>query len=170
MIEIRLINSNSFSSKIIRAGMWLWTVSRGLPRIKTYGHAEIVFEKDGILMSNGATATEGGVNTRTWKKYLQIYHNYYAIDYISYQLTLTEKESNLLLEYIKKTDGIPYEFENFYWHIVKILIGKWKGSKTTKQIYCYEHMIRALRATGKYDIDIFMNPYEFKDWADSNLV
>jgi len=170
MIEIRLINSNSFASKIIRAGMWLWTVSRGLPRMKTYGHLEIVFEMNGILMSSGATATEGGANIRTWADYIQIYHFNHTIDYISYPLLLTKNESDLLIQYLEKAEGEPYEFENFFWHLIKILTGKWEGSTTTRQIYCYEHGIRALLATGKYDLDIFMNPYQFREWADENLI
>jgi hypothetical protein len=70
---------------------------------------------------------------------------------------------------LDKAENTPYEFENFWWHLVKIITGKWVGSKTTKQTYCYEHGIRFLNATGKYTINPFLNPYEFKVWADKNL-
>jgi len=149
-------------SLAIHAAMWTWAVVRGIQVKKCYNHAEVHVAD----MVSGAIG--GGVTTRPWGKYKAKFENRY-LKYIDYHLDLTEYQKQKGIEYLQKVEGHKYEFENFWWHVVKIITGTWSGNKNTKELYCYEHAIRFLNATGKYNISPYMNPYEFKVWADENL-
>ncbi|MFP4018898.1 MAG: hypothetical protein ACLFUH_06580 [Bacteroidales bacterium] len=163
MVAIKIIRTKNPVALAIHAAMWLWAILRGLPTTKCYNHAEVhVFD-----MVSGAIG--GGVETRLWKEYKAEFEGCY-FRFINYPLRLTDDQLQNGIKYLKKVEGRKYEFENFLWHIIKIITGKWKGDRNAKQLYCYEHVIRFLNATGKYNISPYLNPYEFKVWADKNLV
>lgn len=160
-VSVTIIRTYNFTAKMIHLGMWLWCVFRALKPKKTFNHCEVRYGE----LTSGAIAE--GVKTRPWAYYV---HGIKKMQWENYCLELTEEQLRKGLAYLETAEGSPYEFENFWWHLVKIITGKWKGSKTTRQTYCYEHGIRFLNATGKYDLDPFMNPYEFNVWADTNLL
>jgi hypothetical protein len=162
MKSITIIRTKNISAIAIHIGMWLWAVLRGLKTRKCYNHVEIRFGDE----TSGAISE--GVKTRLWIDYLRKFNGKY-FKYLDYNLELSDEEYEKGLNYLKNAEETPYEFENFWWHLVKIIFGKWYGSKTSRKTYCYEHAIRFLNSTGKYNIDPFLNPYEFKDWADKNL-
>ena len=54
------------------------------------------------------------------------------------------------------------------WHLIKIITGFWIGSKTNNHTYCYKHGIRWINSTFNVELDVFMNPWQFKEWADKN--
>lgn len=156
-VNVTIIRSHNFTAKAIHLGMWLWCVGRGLKPEKTYNHTEIGY--DGL--TSGAIAE--GVKTRNWSKYWSKFKN---AERIHYEIPLTKIQWEKGKKYLDKAEDTPYEFENFWWHLVKIITGKWKGSKTSRKTYCYEHSIRFLNATGKFKLNAFLNPYEFKKIFD----
>ena len=160
IVNIRIIRTKNFTAKMIHFGMLLWALIRFKKIKKSYNHTEISYNK----YSSGAVAE--GVKTRLWTTYLK---NHSVTEWINYYIIITPKQWNRGLLYLDAMEGVPYEVENFWWHLVKIIIGKWKGSKTAKELFCYEHSIRFLNATGEFDLDPYMNPYQFKIWADKNI-
>ena len=87
----------------------------------------------------------------------------------SFELDFTEEELAKAIAYLDAQVGKPYEVLNFLWHPVKTITGEWLGSRTDKQLYCYELVIRALNASGKYNLYVFMNPREFFDYIHKSL-
>ena len=158
-MTIRLIRTYNAIGLAIHVAMWIWCVIRGVKTAKVYNHLEIGF---GELTSG---AMREGVRTTKWEEY----RNSKRMDVIEYPLTITPDQELKGMHYINNAEHTPYEFENFWWHLVKIVTGKWKGSKTSRQTYCYEHGGRFLQKIG-YKLDIYMNPVEFKNWADKNLI
>lgn len=72
-------------------------------------------------------------------------------------------ENNSIKKYAQKQVGKKYEVINFLWHIFKVFSGKWIGNRSDKRLYCYELIIYALNSTGTYNIDPYLNPYEFSE-------
>lgn len=144
--------------------MFLWALLRNLPIKKTYGHCELVYEdpETGELLSTGAIAegvrTTDFIHVATAKK---------VIDLKEFEITLTYSQYRKFHEYLRKTNGKKYEFESFFWHFVKILTGKWFGSKSSKETVCFEYVLTGLKELG-YDVNVFMNPYEVIDWLKNN--
>ena len=142
--------------------MWLYAVLRFKKPEKCYNHFEVGFGE----MTSGAI--KEGIQVRKWDDYVKE-HKGKFFKYVEYELNLNEEEKKKGLEYLKETEGTPYEFANFIWHFLKIITGKWEGNETDRKLFCYEHGIRFLNATGKYDLNPYLNPYQFKKWADKNL-
>lgn len=159
MIAVTIVRSYNISARIIQFGMWVWAKLRKLPTYKTYNHCEIRYSN----LTSGAIAS--GVKTRVWLDYVKEHKK----EWISYELNLTPQEIADGIKYLYKSENTPYEFENFWYHAIKIFTGKWEGSKKATELYCYEHAIRFMNATKKYNLPISMNPYEFKIWAENNL-
>jgi len=159
-ISITIVRTYNFTAEAIHLGMWLWCVLRFKKPRKSYNHCEVRHGK----LTSGAIAK--GVVTRLWDSYI---HNK-KIKWIDYELDLTEREWMKGQDYLIRARGTKYEFENFWHHTLKIFSGKWKGSNRATRLYCYEHGIRFLNATGKYNLDTNMNPYQFKIYADENLI
>lgn len=143
--------------------MWIYAALRGKKITKSFNHSEVRF---GGLTSG---AIDKGVVTRDWRSYLSSFVGK-SIEWIDYQLILNDEEWETAYAYLKRVEGTKYEYSNFWNHAIYIFTGKWKGRTTDKKLYCYEHIIRFLNATGKYYLDPVTNPYEFKVWADKNLV
>lgn len=161
-ITITLIRTKNISALAIHLGMWLYSSFRGLPSIKCYNHAEVRYDN----LTSGAISPR--VKTRKWDEYVRKYKGKYFKP-LFYEIELNEEQWEKGKAYLHKTEGTPYEYSIFIFHPLKIYFNKWFGSKTDKRLACYEHMIRFLNATGKYDLDIFMNPYEFQVWGIDNL-
>ena len=145
---------------MIHVGMWIYAALRGKKITKSFNHSEVRF---GELTSG---AIDKGVVTRDWNGYILSK----KASWINYKLDLTDEEWLKGYNYLLRVEGVRYEYSNFWNHAIHIFTGKWKGSTTDKKLYCYEHIIRFLNATGKYYLDPVTNPYEFKVWADKNLV
>ena len=162
IVKIRIIRTHNFSARLIHVGMWLWAILRFKKPQITYNHCEIYYDGK----SSGAIAE--GVKTRDWEEVLNEHKGKY-FSYIQYKLKLKPYEWDRAKEYLNKVEGTKYEYSNFIWHTVKIVLWKWVGNKTDKKLFCYEHCIRFLNATTKYNINPYLNPYEFRLWADKNL-
>lgn len=160
-VSVTIIRTHNFTAKLIHVGMWVYAALRGKKITKSYNHSEVRFGN----MTSGAIAK--GVSTREWQGYVD---SIKRIKWIDYPLTLTTSQWKKGYEYLQKAEGTKYEYSNFWNHAIHIFTGKWKGRTTDKKLYCYEHVIRFLNATGKYYLDPVTNPYEFKVWADKNLV
>jgi len=161
-IYIRLIRTHNFSARLIHIGMWLWAVIRLRKPQLTYNHCEV----GSADVTSGAIAE--GVKTRMWVAYVAEHKGKY-FKFIEYRVKLKPHEWNRGRYYLAKAEGTKYEYSNFIWHTIKIVIGKWIGNRTDKKLFCYEHGIRFLNATGRYNLNPYLNPYEFKTWADKNL-
>lgn len=161
--SITIIRTKNITARLIHLGMWLWAVLRFKKPTKSYNHCEVRYGE----MTSGAIAD--GVKTRPWAYYLFEHRKKY-FDWIDYELNLTEEEWKRGKEYLDKVEGTPYEFENFWFHAIYIFTGKWLGSTTNKKLYCYEHGIRFINAAKGLNLDTNMNPYQFRIWADNNLI
>ena len=173
-IKIVVIRSFNFTAKAIHLGMWLWAKFRGIPVQKCYNHTEIVWLDNvtNTWMTSGAIAE--GIKTRQWEPYI---NHFKKVEWIEYPVELTAAQWRDTERYLLTAENTPYEFENFWWHLIKIITGKWKGSTTTRQSYCYEHTLRALKASRKFykwfnnkTLDLFMNPYEFVAAAEDKSI
>ena len=156
--SVSIIRSYNLTAKMIHLGMFLWCIFRFKKPKKSYNHCEIRFGN----LTSGAIAS--GVKTRKWDNY----YNESKKQVIDYELKLTNEEMFRSYLFLKSTENIPYEFENFLWHLIKIITGFWIGSKTNNHTYCYEHGIRWINNTFNVELDVFMNPWQFKEWADKN--
>ena len=163
-IYIRLIRSKGITAYLIRLGMWLYAILRFKKPTKTYNHVEVGYGVDGAL-SSGAIAK--GIRIRPWNLVLKHYKG--KVEVKSYIIPVTDVEYSKFLDYMLKVNYNKYEFGNFFLHLLKIIFGVWVGKRSTKKLYCYEHGIYALNATGKYNLDPYLNPYEFQKWADKNI-
>lgn len=159
MTAITLVRSHNFSAKLIHIGMFLWCILRLKKPVKTFNHIEI---RCGEYTSG---AVPEGVKTRKWEPYISRIKN---VEWIDYELNITDSELKHGQMFLKMSEGIPYEFENFIWHLIKIITGVWVGSKSNNHTYCYEHVIRFLNYTFDLKLDPFLNPYEFKVWIDKH--
>lgn len=163
---IRIIRTKNFTARAIHLGMWLYAVLRFKKPTKSYNHSEIGYKSIlGGNMTSGAVAE--GVRTIKWKDYLKAHSK---IEFLEYKILLKPHEWLRGKEYLGRAEGTKYEYENFWHHTIKIFTGIWKGSNRATELYCYEHVIRFLNATGVYNIDTNMNPYQFKIYADENLI
>jgi hypothetical protein len=140
--------------------MFLYALVRFMKPRRCYNHAEVRYGE----LTSGAIAQ--GIATRPWPYYVA---SKKRIEWIDYQLQLTDQEWQKGYAYLQLVEGRKYEYSIFWNHAVKIFTGRWKGRTTDKKLYCYEHVIRFLIATGKYNLHIFKSPYRFRMWADQNL-
>jgi uncharacterized protein YycO len=83
-----------------------------------------------------------------------------GFDKIEVTINLTREQERKALEYLKEQVGKKYEFSNFLFHPIKTIVGSWIGSTTDSRQYCHELTIRALNASGAYNLDPFLNPRE----------
>lgn len=150
-VTIILIRSYNLSARIIHIGMFLWYILRFKKPIKCYNHCEVKYGDS----TSGAISK--GVKTRNYEEYLKDLKKYKLL---TYDLDLTKKEYENGLKYLEEAEGKKYEFENFLFHAFKIFSDKWYGDTSASELYCYEHVIRFLNSTGKYNINPFLNPVE----------
>lgn len=154
-MKIRLEHTANFSAKLIQ----FWMIVDALKNFKkpqfTYNH--VLIEQNGIVYE----AIDDGVVCNTLKEHFA--HKKYSKKYDEkiIELDLSQSETARALNYLNDQVGKLYEYSNFIFHPVKTITGKWKGEKTDNRHYCYELVIRALNATGKYNLDPFLNPREF---------
>ena len=160
-VNIRIIRTRNFTAKLIHLGMFLWAILRWKKINRTYNHFEIGY--DGLTSG----AIKDGVKTRNWLRYVK---EHKWIEWVEYTLELTDEEWNEGYKYLTDVEDIKYEVENFWWHLVKIIIGKWKGGRSSKELYCYEHGIRFLNVTKRFELDNFLNPHQFKILADKYIL
>lgn len=173
-IKVVVIRSFNFTAKAIHLGMWLWAKFRGIPVQKCYNHTEIVWldNATNTWMTSGAIAE--GVKIRPWEPYI---NHFKKVEWIEYPVELTDAQYRGMMRYMLRAENTLYEFENFWWHLIKIITGKWKGSTTSRQSYCYEHTLRVLKASRKFTkwfsnntLNLYMNPYEFVAAAEDKSI
>jgi len=151
-------HTHNLSALIIQLGMNIDHVINGTPiNGKVYNHWLI--EHDGYVYE----AIGHGV-----KKWTMAEHNAQKkvknhCERIEYELNLTNEELKLALNYLEKQKDKKYEYANFYWHLRKIFTDKWEGDTTDKKLYCIELVILAMNVTGKFNIDPYLNPIEFRE-------
>lgn len=152
---IVLEHTRNFSARLIHFWMLIDAVWHGDYSSKTFNH---VLLKDGDTIWEAVD--EGVVRTNFANHYL---HKKYKKPFNSkhVKIELNPIERVKLLNYLKEVEGNKYEYSNFIFHPLRTLTNKWFGSKSDKKLYCYELVIRALNASGKFDLDPYMNPREF---------
>lgn len=160
-VEVVIVRTHNFSAKLIHIGMFLWYILRFKKPTYCYNHCEL---KYGDLTS-GALAK--GVISRNFDEYVSGLKKH-KLKF--YQIELTDEEYDNGMIYLKQAEGVKYEFANFLWHTVKIFTDRWYGSKSASELYCYEHVIRFLNATGKYKINPFLNPVEYEKLFNKILI
>ena len=122
---------------------------------KTYNHTFICDDKT-IWEAVSAGVIRTNFNEHySHKKYQKPFSSRHI------KLNLTPIERIRVINYLKEQEGKEYEFSNFIFHPLRTLFDKWLGKKNDKKLYCYELVIRAINASGKYDFDPYMNPREF---------
>lgn len=154
-MRVRLEHTSNFTARLIQ----FWMIVDALIRFKrptfTYNHALIEY------MGNVYEAVDEGVVYRSLKDHFseKKFGKPYKEKII--ELDLSESEKARALTYLNSQVGKKYEYSNFLFHPVKTITGKWEGEKTDNRHYCYELVIRAMNATGNYNLDPFLNPREF---------
>ncbi len=159
--SITIIRSYNFTAKAIHFGMWLWAILRNSKPAKCYNHCEFRWDN----MTSGAISE--GVKNREWLPY---WKHFKKAEKIDYWINFTNEEWDRVIKYVRESKDTPYEFVMFWHHFLYILTNEWKGDNTDKKLFCLEYVIRILNVSCKFDyINPYMNPYEFKIWADKNL-
>lgn len=154
-MKVVVEHTHNFTARLIQFWMIIDALVHGKRPTFTYNHALI--EHSGWVWE----AIDKGVVRRSLEEHYteKKYRNGYKSN--EYKLKLNAVELSRTLTYLKGQEGKPYEYANFIFHVIKTFKG-WKGSKTDKKLYCYELVIRAINASGKYKLDPFLNPSEFK--------
>ena len=169
-ISFTIIRTKNFVARAIHLGMYLWSLFRGLPQKKCFNHCEVRYGFSKNLKGGYTIGAIGsGTTKRPWNEYVNSKKGKY-FEHKDYVIELSDKDYHKVMEKLTELIGTPYEYQNFWWHLIKIITGKWKGSKTTKETNCYEVGLIAVSMVEKYgDVNIFMNPYEAEDWANENI-
>jgi len=154
-MRIRLEHTANFSARLIQ----LWMIADALIRfnLPSFIYNHILIENDGAVWE----AIDEGVVYSTLAEHFS--HKKYRKKYEEkiIELDFSETEKAQAIAYLNQQVGKKYEFSNFLFHPIKTITGEWKGQKTDNRHYCYELVIRAMNATGKYKLDPFLNPREF---------
>lgn len=156
---IVLEHTRNFSARLIQFWMIIDAAFHKKIIKKTYNHS---FISEGTILWE---AVDEGVVKTTFDRHYN--HNKYKKPFNSkhIKLTLSPLERIKMVNYLKEQEGKEYEYSNFVFHPLKTIFNKWLGKKDDKKLYCYELVIRALNASGKYNLDPYMNPREFFEWV-----
>jgi len=154
-MRIRLEHTANLSARLIQ----VWMIADALKCLKrpSFIYNHILIENEG----NVYEAIDEGVVCCSLAKHFS--HKKYRKPYKDeiIDIEFSEAEKARAIAYLNRQVGKKYEFSNFLFHPIKTITGKWKGQKTDNRHYCYELVIRAMNATGKYNLDPFLNPREF---------
>lgn len=154
-MRIRLEHTVNFSARLIQVWMFVDALAHFKRPTFTYNHALI--EKNNRVweaIDEGVVSTSLSMHFERKK-----YSNKFTDKVIELNLSVLEEAG--ALAYLESQVGKKYEYSNFLFHPIKTITDKWEGEKTDNRHYCYELVIRALNATGKYNLDPFLNPREF---------
>ena len=157
-----LFRSYTILGRLVQFSMWLYCILRGLKVEKFYNHCEIEY----LDLCSGAIET--GVKTRYFREVINKEYKG-KVEYIKYPIYLDKYEWIKAKIYLDKAENTPYEYSNFWFNIVKIFTGKWNGNRNRKKLYCVEHAINFLNATGRYRLEQYLNTYEAKKLFDEIL-
>lgn len=154
---VRLEHTANFSARLIQFWMFIDALWHFKKPTFTYNHA-LIQDDSGVFEAIDKGVVYTGLSTHySQKKYKLKFRDK------SIYLGLTEREEEKAIAYLISQVGKKYEYSNFLFHPIKTITGKWEGEKTDNRHYCYELVIRALNASGKYNLDPFMNPVEFEE-------
>jgi hypothetical protein len=103
---------------------------------------------------------KNGVISMQYKDYLSTLEGYEIIMKTEF---LKPHEYQLALDYIKAVEGWRYEWEVFFWHAIKIFTGRYYGKEKLGRMACVKQVINTINATGKYNLDVNLNNYEFQE-------
>lgn len=162
-LEIWLVHSTNFTARVIQLGMKVYCILRGkkIPSI-VYNHA-LIYDKSQDCIYE---ADFPEVVKLSYEDWLSKTKNKKA-KLKKIPLNTTDNKYLVMVKYLEKQVGKPYETINFWWHMVKIFTGHWFGSLTDDQHYCYELVIRAMNTVCNNAIYEFLNPYEFDEYIKS---
>ena len=155
-IVIRGFRTKKISSRAIQLGDWLYERKTGLKHIKSFNHWELGYNG----LTSGSIA-EGTV-TRNYSEYLKTVKG----EVKEWHLTLSDEQWKNCKAYLDEAEGIKYEYEIFALYPLTLICGKWLGSKTMKRLYCVEHVIRALNASGLTDWPFNLWPVQLQHYLD----
>lgn len=90
-------------------------------------------------------------------------HAHYPVKHKSYREWYVPGNPKQVLEFMV---GKGYQWNNFIFHIIKILTGVWLGPVNARQLYCVEVATRALRALGYKEVQVDWNNYQLQRWLE----
>lgn len=158
--KIALVRTNNFTARLIQIGGYIEAKRKGIEPRMIMNHAEI---RHGDKTSG---ALSKGVKTREWLPYWLSLKHAQKKEYV---LNLTPEQARKGQKYLDEAEGTKYEYSMFLFHALKIFFGVWFGSRSSRKLFCFEHIINFLNATGKYSISPYISPLEFDLWAEKNL-
>lgn len=154
---ISLIRTKNASAKLIHFGMWVYEKLNKIKHQKCFNHSEVRYD------DRTSGAIKDGIVDRDWDSYIK---SLKQVEYTDVNIYLTDEQYDKGMAYLKDVEGTKYEYAMFVWHGFKVLTGKWLGKRNRDKLFCYEHAIRFINATGKYKLDPYMNPVQFRLWVD----
>ena len=136
--DIILVSGIGLLSRMIQFGMDIYRKRKGLPKRKLYNHVAVVVELWGTLWI--AEASEKGVRVF---KYPDDYIRRQNVKVMQFKKPLTEQEQRKFSEVAIKYSLHPtrYDLVNFWYQMIFILTGKWKGKvneASRERLYCSE--------------------------------
>lgn len=161
-VYFTMIMTTNFSAKLIHLGEKL-NGHDGL----VLNHCEVGWECNGIRYTSGSRAD--GTTTMKWDDYFNKYKKRIKV-IKEWKIELTNEEWFRLKCYLDDVEGVKYEYSMFLFYSLKLIFGKWFGSKNKKRLYCVEHNVRAtniLRKWEKLSMDIW--PTELQNFYNNNL-
>lgn len=147
-------HTHNFTARLIQFWMFVHAVLHLKMPTVTYNHMAIYDDREGIVYE-AVSKRVIGISLADHEKH----HPDKMTKELKLNLTL--RQEYRMREYLKKQVGKKYEYSNFLWHVIYTLTGVWFGSQTDKRLYCYELGIRAMNASGAYNLPKFLNPFEF---------
>jgi hypothetical protein len=156
-MKIQLIRSNAFLPMAIQTVQyidWLWDNAERflkgkklVPLFAQDNHVSIIIDKAEY------EALAHGVE-KSWYSVKGHHHvNEWDIP------TTKEKE---VRKYLEDQIDKGYEYDNFFWHLLKVPFNKWFGAYNDKRHSCVELATRALQIAGVEGIDKYDSPYDLK--------
>lgn len=121
-----------------------------------YNHA-LVF--DGLLVFEADFPVVDMMGLKSWQKKKK---NKTAI-IKKIPMNLSPDQNKAMYQYLWDQEGKKYELVNFWWHLLKIVTGRWYGKQNDNQHYCYELVLWAYNLATGSNYDVYMNPIEFAE-------
>lgn len=152
IIYIRAFRTTNLSAKAIHLGDKLFENQNNLEPIKSFNHWEVGYEDK----------TSGSISKGTITRDFLPYLASVKCEYKEWEFEITNNEWANFKSYLNTAENKPYEFAIFALYPLSLIFGKWLGSTTMGKLFCVEHVIRALNATGRFNLPFNLWPTELQ--------
>jgi len=151
-MKIVIEHTTNWSARLIQFWMGVDALLHFKKPRFTYNHAMVKFNT--IVYE----AVSNGVHPISWENHLKAHK---PTQYKEYTVDLSTEEEVIIRNYLYSQQDVPYEFSNFFWHVIKTFTGKWYGSKNDKKEWCYELVTNSLNKIERLRVeDTYPNPRE----------